>query len=356
MNILILSWRAYKSDGRLQELVNSFMKLGEVYLFSADDRPIFDHHCCFKPEGYIKYIKEAVNYGKTLENIDVIVMDDRRPIIPGKIIKRKAKKPKMVIDCRETYFFKDADHFSGKIGCIIEKSAIKKADVVIAANIERAQIMQERYNLKEQPLVFENIRGLNFSEDYDEKKLRDKYAHLLETDEYIVLASSGCSPLRITDVLVDNFPKVKHKCRLIITGWNHDSDERLIRRIIEKNRSINIEILGRINHNELKFLTQHCDVGIVNYCQKDINYKYCASGKIYEFLFEGVPVVTSTNPPLVRMCEEGQIGVADDAFAEGIDIVLDKLEYFKENARKFAEKISVEENNRALVKELKKRL
>ena len=179
---------------------------------------------------------------------------------------------------------------------------------------------------------------------------------MINTDEKIILASSGCNPLRVTDALVENFPKVKHKCRLVIAGWSSEQDEKVTREIIERNKSENIEILGRVNHDELKFLIKNCDVGIVNYCQKDINYKYCASGKIYEFLFEGVPVVTTTNPPLARMCDEEKIGVADDTFAAGIDKVLDDYEFFKENAIKYAEKKTVEENNRYLAEEIKKRI
>lgn len=357
MNILIISWRAYKSDGRLIELVNSMMQIGEVYLFSSDEKPIFPHHCCFSlNKGYLNFVKEAVRYGRQLENVDVVVMDDRRPAIPGMILKHKKHGLKTILDCRETYFFNDAEHLTGKIGCLIEKYAMKRSDIVVAANLERAMIMQERYRLKERPLVFENIRDLAFSESYSEEKCREKYKHLLNTDEYIILASSGCNPLRVTDVLVENFPKVKHKCRLVIAGWNSESDEQLIKGIIQKNGSENIEILGRVNLDELKFLTQHCDVGIVNYCQKDINYKYCASGKIYEFLFEGVPVVTTTNPPLKRMCDEGKIGVADDTFVAGIDMVLDNLEYYRNNAKRYARGKTVEENNRMLADDIIGRL
>ncbi len=356
MNILIISWHEYVIDGRLMELVKCFKQLGEVYLISRDTKPALSYHYCFKGNSYYKFVREAIKFSKSLNKIDIIVADDRRPIIPARIIKRRNTNSKLIIDCRETYFYKDADHLTGKIGCMIEKPAIKKADIVIAANIERANIMKEHYGLKRRPIVFENIRGLAYSAEADETKLFEKFKDLIDSDERIILSSSGCSALRVTDVLVENFSKVKHKCRLIIAGWNEESAEKNIRTIIQKNGLNNVNIIGKLSHDELKYLTQHCDVGIVNYCQKDINYKYCASGKIFEFIFEGIPVVTTTNPPLVRMCEEGKIGVADDCFAEGIDLVLDNLEYFKNNARNYAKMKSIDENNRQLVKELKNQI
>ena len=209
MNILIVSWRDYETDGRLIELVNSFSQVGEVYLISTDKKQQIKNHICIDNSSFYSFVADAVKNGKKLKDIDVIVSDDRRPIIPCRIIKKKAKIPKLVIDCRETYFFEDVKHASGKFGCLVEASAIKKADVVIAANLERAQLMQKRYSLDKTPLVFENIRSLEFSADYNENTIKEKYSHLLDSNEHVVLATSGCDADRITDVLVDNFPKVK---------------------------------------------------------------------------------------------------------------------------------------------------
>ncbi|MDE5977729.1 MAG: glycosyltransferase [Turicibacter sp.] len=356
MNILIISWGELEFDGRLRELVKSFSQLGEVFLFSGDRKPMIKHHTCLDKSNYWKYVLAANKYGKHLKNIDVVVIDNRKAIIPARIIKRRLKIKQMILDCRETYFLEDVKHFSGKIGCLIEKPAILKADIVIAANLERAQIMQKRYQLKQMPVVFENIRELEYSEKFNEQVIRKKYENILNTDAHIILASSGCSFDRDTDVLVDDFAKVKHKCRLLLAGWNYKADEQAIRRIIEKNKSDNIFILGRVSQDELKYLTQNCEVGIVNYCQKDINYKYCASGKIFEFLFEGIPVVTTTNPPLARMCKEGQIGIADGKFADAIDDILDNLEYYRDNVKRYAERKSVENNNKKLIEEIHKRL
>ena len=69
-----------------------------------------------------------------------------------------------------------------------------------------------------------------------------------------------------------------------------------------------------MDQDHLKYFIENSQVGMVTYHQHDLNNKYCASGKIYEFLFEGKPVVTSTNPPLADFCGKYGIGIAEDNY------------------------------------------
>ena len=95
-----------------------------------------------------------------------------------------------------------------------------------------------------------------------------------------------------------------------------------------------------------------CHIGVVNYGQYDTNNKYCASGKLYEFLYEGIPVVTTTNPPLKRICEEEKVGVTDDGYADGINEVLNNYELYKANVERFTKKFTIAANDSILIKEI----
>ena len=46
-----------------------------------------------------------------------------------------------------------------------------------------------------------------------------------------------------------------------------------------------------------------------------MNNKYCASGKIFEFLYEGIPVVTTTNITLKTVCDEYNICLLYTSFS-----------------------------------------
>ena len=67
-----------------------------------------------------------------------------------------------------------------------------------------------------------------------------------------------------------------------------------------------------------------------------------------------MPVVTTTNPPLKRICDESGVGVADDEYAEGINTVLANYEAFKRNIETFVIDNSIKGNDEKLISEISK--
>ena len=95
---------------------------------------------------------------------------------------QKMIHPKKVIqDCRELYLFTEVKHLTGKIGCLFEEYMVKQADVVICANKERSKIMKKIYKLDKTPIVYENLRQLQYESDEDKKKAEEKLSHYEKT-------------------------------------------------------------------------------------------------------------------------------------------------------------------------------
>lgn len=211
-------------------------------------------------------------------------------------------------------------HLAGKIGCIVERPMIKTSDIIICASHERSEIMQEVYKLKEAPLVYENLRRLEYESPDSFHKAEERFRYLIHDSEIRIIASYGCDASRHNDILVKNIPRVKKKCRLILAGWSSESDERLVRNIIQSLDIRNVEITGRLTHTELLYLIRSSHIGIVNYDSERLNDKFCASGKLYEFIYEGLPVVTTSNPPLKRLCNEWKIGSSYTAYSYSGDL------------------------------------
>ena len=111
----------------------------------------------------------------------------------------------------------------------------------------------------------------------------------------------------------------------------------------------------KIISDELKYLLSISHIGIVNYGKYDTNNRFCASGKIYEYLFEGIPVVTTENEPLVDFCKNNHVGIADDQYINGIKKILESYEKYIENVSKYKE-YDVMENNEKLLKKILFRL
>lgn len=348
MRILLISYGDYDYDGRLRSLTDVFSNMGDLYCFTRGKNPYNDHSCVYNGS-YFKFIVESIKFGKSFKNVDCLVLDNRKATIPGMILKKMIKPKKVIQDCRELYLISEVSHFAGKLGCVFESIMIKHSDIIICANEDRAIFMKELYKLSDEPIVYENLRRLEYENEEAKRIAEKKFSHLMNDDEFRIISSSGCSLSRTNDILVNNFDKLEKPCRLFLVGDSTAEDEKAIKNIIKSKHLENVEILGRVNQSELKYLIQHSHIGIVNYHQKDTNNKYCASGKLFEFIYEGIPVVTTTNPPLKRLCDEEKIGVADDCYVNGINMVLDNYFQYEEAVETFASYHAVEGNNKELI-------
>ena len=351
--IFLISYGDSDYDGRLRSLIYVFEKLGTVHLFSRGSKVLSkEGQLC--NDIYIRFIGNAVRYARKLGQLDILVLDNRKATIPGFIIRKINKPQKTILDCRELYLLKETKNFSGKIGCIFERRMAQTADIVICANRERAEIMQKEYALCNTPLVYENLRKLEYSsaEGYEEAKAKiDSF--IGEDDEIRVISSSGCSISRTNDVLVKNLKKVEGKCRLFLVGNYNDKEKRIIESLAKKDSINKVVILNQLNQDELKYLISKCHIGIVNYGQYDTNNRLCASGKLYEFIYEGKPVVTTTNPPLRRLCQEENIGIADDQYADGINRIMKEYKSYCDCVNLFAQTHTVNDNDFNLINSIK---
>lgn len=344
MKILLISYGYLEYDGRLRSLISVFDRIGEVYTFTRGNK-LLTRNGTLCNSSYLSFICSAVIYAKKLGKIDLLVLDNRKATIPGLLIKWVFNPVHVVQDCRELYLISEAHNFTKKIGCVFERFMVRKADIVICANLERSKIMKQEYGLTDFPLVYENIRILQYSSEEKKEKARKKFAPLIKDDEIRIISSSGCSVSRTNDILVKNLKNVRKKCRLFLVGDSTEKDVKIIKDLAKLDTKNEVVILGRLNQTELKYLITQCHIGIVNYGQYDTNNKFCASGKLYEFLYEGLPVVTTMNPPLKRLCEEYGIGRADSNYAVAINDIINDYDVFKSNVLKFVTSNTVKSND-----------
>ena len=351
-NILLISHGELEYDGRLRELVKIFGSIGNLSFITRGDKPIKKNQIVCSKSSYLKFILEAVKTGKEKKKIDILVLDNRKSIIPGLILRKILRPDVTIIDCRELYIKKEVKHIAGKIGCLIERKGIETADVIICANEFRSKKMMELYSLDEKPLVYENLRKLEYGSDEEVALASDKLFKYINEDEFRIVTTSGCLLSRTNDILVKNLDKITQKTRLLMVGDSPAEDENAIKKIISTKELTNVDIIGKLNQTELKYLITHSHIGIVNYNQNDLNNKYCASGKLYEFIYEGIPVVTTTNPPLKALCDDQHIGIADDEYYNGLNQIIERYDDYKSCVESFASQKTVETNNNALINEL----
>lgn len=352
MRILFISYGDFNFDGRMRSLLDVFSQIGEVHAYTRGSVP-FNANSKVSKSNYMKFIWEAVNFAKGCPKFEWLVLDNRKSTIPGLLI-RLFFRPELIIqDCRELYLLRDTNYLVGKIGCIFEQFSARRANVVICANQERAGIMQREFSLDKEPLVYENLRALKYETAESRHLVQKKLAKYFKEDEIRIVGTCGCSIARTNDVLAKSLKYVDKKVHLFLVGDSRPEEKKVILQIADQDPVNKITIVEKLNQSELKYFISQCHIGIVNYGQYDTNNKYCASGKLYEFIYEGLPVVTTTNPPLKRLCDEKGIGLADDQYAEAINVILHNYDAFKNRVLEFSSVNTIEKNDEKLIRDIK---
>ncbi len=362
MRILLISYNDVQKDGRLNELRRSLNFLGDVCVISntsSDKIPGGGTLFAFQSSKKFSYI-EFLNYCKAIakENgpFDLIASDNRNCIIPALRCKNAGFGTCTLYDARELYILKEVKSLKSKIGCIIEKKCVSKFDVVTCANSFRAEAMVKLYGLNKTPIAFENIRRLEYS-DLSEQECESKFGSLFIDNIYTnVVTTSGEALIRKADVLVEAIARLGEKYRLFLIGYEDEEGHKKIDEICRMTGWNNIIRYKWLSKSELKYIVSHCDIGIVNYSFQNTNNKYCASGKLYEFIFEGLPIVTTSNPPLSQLCSEHEIGISDDSFYEGIKTVVSDYKKYSDNVKRFGAQVRIEENAEKVAEQIRTQL
>ncbi len=267
-------------------------------------------------------------------NPKVVVLHDDAVLV--RYIKRNYPDIKIVYDQSEleidrkisgikTLFLKLCDLFG--------KNAVKLCDLFITANEERAKISKQYYNFECNYIVFNNMHKI--AENEIGREFEEKYSHVFSKRVDVIVYGGGIAKDRGTFDLIDAVKMDKDKY-LIIAGaaWKNLSifQDKLRRENID-----NVEYVGFVSRREWAYILSKSSASVVYYDKTiSLNFKYCASGKGYESLFLGVPIICSDNPPLVSLCEEYKCGVCGDNMRVATKSLFTQYDYYKENAKVFS--------------------
>ena len=361
MNVLFLSSYG-KSDTRTSAFIRSLRRLANVVCVTKEVKECTEaldeaNDLMFRKTGFpglLQFVRLSLSAAKKFDKIDVLFVDNRLATIPAILI-RKLYSPKMILqDARELYLIHETRHFAGKAGCVFEQAAMKKADIIFCANKYRAKIMQERIKIQCPIYVFENVFTLNYDQNFDQDAAEKEFGSLFRPDRFTLLSSSGCALIRTTDRFVRAMKKYEGKAELLLVGRNSPADEQSIRQIIKDEQISNVQIVGPVDKNVLKWMIKKCDAGIAIYGKSDMNNLYCASGKIYEFLTENKPIIASDNPPLQDLCNQTHVGFASDCYEDAIGEMLDNYGMYTDNVISFMQSFDIAEREDRLVEYLQK--
>lgn len=305
---------------------------------------------------YLHFYKKAVQTIKAEMPDMVFLHDDFTAPVLRWLIKHHYKG-KILFDESELYIdekkkIKDIKDIGFRFLPYCEEKYLKKVDVLLAANRERAEIMVKIYDLPKMPIILENMRRLMV--EPDDAACDEKYSSLFREGTLNVLYGGGVKKARRTLELAEAVKDLGSDFNLIITGGGDSSE-------IEKLNDLmtdtdNIHYVGQAPRSEWKYLITKSDICVSIYAQDSPNNKYCASGRFYEGILEGIPVLATTNPPLLHACEEHGFGVATEDLKVGLLTLQANFDYYRKNAERFASECKYEERIPRLAKQITLRL
>ena len=289
-----------------------------------------------RPETYlILYIFRLV---KSIFSSRKIIVLNRRScffitiLYPLILIRRLKSGLDLVYDMWEFYTFKEHTSVKSRVGTLFETFVVKRADNVIVCNKYRMRLVKLFYSV-DNISVIENFRILPSCLDYIDDNIKEKFLYLKDDASHFLI-TNGFSSERNDQSLLDCFSGRKD-VTLTFIGSSTQSDRLLLEALRHDFYFTNIHFVESVPYKVLAKVIALFDFGVVNYSVRNLNNKYCASGKIYEFLALGLPVITSNNPSLRSMVSKRACGLSTSDFKGSLPYFLSNHTLYKENLSKY---------------------
>ena len=375
LSIVYAVYHDCNKEERSMEMLKSCLQIGKVYLVSyakptmpvqGELVPILtDKRSPIALLHFIHLIKRTIKEIKP----DIVLLHDSDCTITIPYIRRVSPNSKIVYDSsefdmplenaskinRDNGFLIALKSFMTSFRVTSEKKYMRYVDLVFAANEERANMMTDYFRLKETPLVFDNMHRINCSINYP--MCYHKFEQYLTPGKFHVLFAGGIDEERLTFDYLESFLTLDSSYELIVVGSASKVALSKFHDILDKNNANSrVHYLGFVSREELRFLLQKTEASVVVFDKNSYNTLYCASGKLYESLFEGRPILASENPPLKRLCEKHNIGVSNDDYATGIIQLKSNYDAYVKNVELYIDKVEYDKRIDRLATVIKEKL
>lgn len=193
------------------------------------------------------------------------------------------------------------------IWAVCERRYIKKATAVITVNDTIADILKEKYSLKDKPVVLRNFtnkpEGGHFDKTLAGKadELKARFAHILL---YHGMLRKGRGLEMMLDVL-----KEKSNWAGVICGDGPLKDK-LLKELKKTELASRILYAGHVKRADFVAISERCTAGFCYLEPVVPNHKYALPNKFSEYVQQGLPVIASDIPELKSLTEKWDTGIS----------------------------------------------
>ena len=350
------------SEARSSEVLQALQLLGEVHIISYADIPEkYKNNSTkvyiAKQKGnipgtrffsFVELTRKTIN----MENPNMVLFHDFSLLV--KMVKKRHSNTIIAYDQSELVIdrkIKSLKTFILSLFDYNEKKILKNIDIYIAANKDRAEIAKKYFDLKNDILVFDNMHKIDSF--CDKKEGESKFGKLFSKDVFTIVYGGGIRDDRGTYELSAAVGKLGNNYRLIVAGNDWGNSSKFKKYLLENNIT-NVSYIGFVKREEWGYLLTRANASTVFFLQNTLNNKYCASGKMYESLFLGKPIICSTNPPLVSLCNEFNCGVYGDNLESAILELKENYDKYCKGAVKFSKSVDYDSRLTDLSNAIKK--
>ena len=344
MDVLFLTFNDCKNDGRTKDLLQVASMLGDVFMIGISSSNVENNQIkgrilmskdTRKSNLYLKFFFLSMKIMLKYQPKCVFV-DNYHAAFPAYLFKLLSESTTIIQDVRELYNYKSLPTIAGKFLVYCEKKLIKLADVVVCANKYRSFIVKGLYNLKELPLVYENIHWIS------------RHTIHCKKNTVKVVSTDGLMKNRCLEKFLLSKKQLNKNIEFYLVGKYAQDEYQYTMKLIEENSLDNVYVFDKMPREQLGNFLAECDIGVVKYSYDDLNNLFCASGKVYEFLMSGLPVVTTEHFDLIELCSQYGVGVADNCFSDGIKKIIQNYEFYSENVKKIQSTLMSRDYHREL--------
>lgn len=314
MKILFLLVGNVTYDGRVSKEINSLRKFGyDVVLVQTEeveevykdnyDYPI--HFISKEPRSsFFSGIKNVFSFASKLkgiikqENPDFIHCNDINTFIYAPLF---INKYRVVFDSHELAEEVEKG-YTLMITKWLHKHLLKKVHAVIMPQVDRINYFTFQYpEVKGKIYLLENfpMKGDYNRGDYFLKKF-----NLNRGDKRIVLYSGSMNKERCVDEIINAFKYIDGALLVLIGKWEENRKSEVETMLKENNLTHKVMLYNRIPFNELLEAANSSDIGMCFYNDPNMNSYFSASNKLYEYLNNGVMVLTNDTSSTARIVDE----------------------------------------------------
>lgn len=328
-------------DGRLGQLLLIFSKIGDVGSIEAGGKSLAVRMITLS----IKSALWSFLYSfRKVKAPDVILIDNYTSAFLFFIFKYLNPKIIYVYDMRELYIDNPEYKLLTRALIWFERMCLRRCDLLIVANQYREKFCRRYFKVDRRKII--TVDNIRYLPPVGNPKV------INEKSRVNVVSTGGYNRSRLSRRLVEEFRNLdQDEFCLYFVGGGLDEFIQDFGVLPE-----NIFILGRMDLKDFTKFIPTMDIGIVDYTSENLNNRYCASGKITEFMAVGIPIVCSENIPLKRFCDQYRVGVATRRFDLGIQEVADGYERFASNCHQKDLVDSLSSYNCRVSEEIKKRI